>query len=83
VDLPWRAIRVNGANLGTINPFHLLAAGDPDAAADMGKHTLVVVGMTWSDKTAGFVVLDGKVDVPPGNRAAGEVLQDHGCALAH
>jgi len=82
-SLPWRALRVDGENLGTINPFDLLAKGDPDAAADMGKHTLVVVGITWSNNVAGFAVLDGKVDAPPGNRASGEILQDHDCALAH
>ena len=80
--LPWRVFRVDGENLGTANPFRLLANADPDAAADMGKHTLVVVGMTWRDNVAGFAVLDGKVDLPSGNRGSGEVLQDHDCALA-
>lgn len=79
---PWRAFRVNGEDLGTVNPFRLLASGDPEAGAEMGKHTLVVVGMTWPDKVAGFVVLDGKFDLATGNTASGEVLQDHDCALA-
>jgi CDP-diacylglycerol pyrophosphatase len=79
---PWRALRVDGENLGTVNPFRLLAKGDPDAAADRGKHTLVVVGMTWGDKVAGFAVLDGKVDAMGGNHGSGEDLQDHDCALA-
>ena len=79
---PWRALRVDGENLGTVNPFRLLAKGDPDAAADMGKHTLVVVGMTWRDNVAGFAVLDGKVDPVGGNHGSGEDLQDHDCALA-
>jgi CDP-diacylglycerol pyrophosphatase len=79
----WNAMRVDGENLGTVDPFRLLAKGDLEAAADMGKHTLVVVGMTWPDNVAGFVVLDGKVDLANGNRASGEELQDHGCALAH
>ncbi len=78
----WRAIRVDGDNLGTINPFHMLARDDPDAAADMGKHTLVVAGMTWADNVAGFVVLDGKLDLLTGDTASGEILQDHDCALA-
>jgi CDP-diacylglycerol pyrophosphatase len=80
---PWRAFRVDGENLGTVNPFVLLAKGGPDAGADMGQHTLVVVGMTWSNKVAGFAVLDGKVDPATGNRGSGEDLQDHDCALAH
>jgi CDP-diacylglycerol pyrophosphatase len=79
----WRALRVDGENLGTINPFRLLAKGDPEAGTDMGKHTLVVVGMTWRDEIAGFAVLDGKVDLATGDRASGEDLQDHDCALAH
>jgi CDP-diacylglycerol pyrophosphatase len=79
----WRAVRIDGENLGPINPFQLLAEGDADAAADMGKHTLVVVGMTWPGNVAGFVVLDGKVDLPAGNHGSGEDLQDHDCALAH
>ena len=66
-----------------VNPFQLLAEGDPNAAADMAKHTMVVVGVTWSDNVAGFVVLDGKVDLLAGNRGSGEVLQDHDCAVAH
>lgn len=81
--LPWRTLRVDGANLGTVNPFRLLANGDPDAGADMAKHTLVVVGMTWRDGAAGFALLDGKVDLPAGNTGSGEVLQDHDCTLAH
>jgi CDP-diacylglycerol pyrophosphatase len=81
--LPWRAYRVDGQDLGTVNPFRLLANGDPDAAADMEKHTLIVVGMTWRDNAAGFAVLDGMVDMLAGNRRSGEDLQDHDCVLAH
>jgi CDP-diacylglycerol pyrophosphatase len=79
----WRALRIDRDDLGPVNPFHLLAKGDPNAAADMGKHTLVVVGMTWPGNVAGFAVLDGKVDLPAGNHGSGEDLQDHDCALAH
>ena len=79
----WRAIRIDGDNLGPINPFHLLAKSDPNAAADMGKHTLGLVGMTWSGNLTGFALLDGKVDLPAGNHGSGEDLQDHDCALAH
>jgi hypothetical protein len=38
--------------------------------------------MTWRDDVAGFVILDGKVDLPAGNTGGSEVLQDHDCALA-
>jgi len=79
----WRAARVDGDMLGAVNPFQLLAGGDPDAAAEMGKHTLAVVGMTWPNNVMGFVVLDGRFDPAGGNRGSGEELQDHDCALAH
>ena len=78
----WRARRIDGSDLGPVNPFRLLAEANAEAAEDMGKHTLVVVGMTWPDNVAGFAVLDGKVDLSMGNRGSGEVLQDHDCALA-
>jgi len=80
---PWRAYRVDGQNLGTINPFHLLAKGDPDAAANMARHTLAVVGVTWSNDVAGFALLDGTVDLTSVSRRSAEDLQDHDCALAH
>ena len=84
----WRALRVDGENLGMINPFRLLATADPGAAADMARHTLAVVGMTWSNEVTGFAVLDGTVDSVGGDPSAGdgvsaEDLQDHDCALAH
>jgi CDP-diacylglycerol pyrophosphatase len=79
----WRAFRIDGANLGTVNPFRLLARGEPDAAANMARHTLAVVGMTWSNKVVGFAVLDGTVDPAAGDRVSAEDLQDHDCALAH
>jgi CDP-diacylglycerol pyrophosphatase len=78
----WRAFRVNGRNLGSVNPFRLLAVGDPDAAAHMGRHTLVVVGMTWPGDIEGFAVMDGEADLLTANRGSGEALQDHDCALA-
>jgi len=81
--LPWRAVRVDGDNPDAINPFQLLAKGDPVAAADMAHHTLALAGITWPDGRPGFVVLDGKADYPAGNTGSSEVLQDHDCALAH
>ncbi len=77
----WRAYRVNGQNPGNVNPFRLLASS-PDTAAEMGKHTLVMVGMTWRDNVAGFAVLDSVVDMVAGKRRSGEDLQDHDCTLA-
>jgi CDP-diacylglycerol pyrophosphatase len=78
-DRPWRAIRVDGVVLGSVNPFRLLAEGI--TASGMARHTLVVVGMNYPEP--GFVVLDGEADLLTGNRGSGEDLQDHDCALAH
>lgn len=79
---PYRAMRIGQATLAGVNPFRLLADADPAAAADMGHHTLVVVGAAFPDKTLGFVLLDGHADAATGNRASGEELQDHACAVA-
>ncbi len=77
----YRARRLDGPDL-TANPFRLLAA-DPDVgAAGLAKHTLVVVAETFPDGRDGFVLLDDAVDVPVGDRASGEELQDHACAVA-
>jgi CDP-diacylglycerol pyrophosphatase len=83
IGQPWRAIRVDGEDLGAINPFRLLASGEPVAQTEMASHTLVVVGMTWTGGQPGFTVLDGTADPAAGNRGSGEDLQDHDCALAH
>jgi CDP-diacylglycerol pyrophosphatase len=78
----YRAMRVDGDSLGDNDPFRLLADGDPQAAADMGNHTLVVVGATFPDRVPGFVILDDRADLAAGNDASGEELQDHTCAVA-
>jgi CDP-diacylglycerol pyrophosphatase len=78
----YRAIRVNQETLEGVNPFRVLVDGDPRAQADMGSHTIVVVGETFDDGSAGFVLLDDEADRATGNFASGEDLQDHGCAIA-
>ena len=78
----YRAIRVMRATLDSVNPFRLLADNDPKAAANMGVHTLVVVGATFPDDSPGFVVLDDRADPAKADRGSGEDLQDHTCALA-
>jgi CDP-diacylglycerol pyrophosphatase len=79
----YRAVRVTGTTLAGYNPFKLLAWGVPGALADMGHHTLVVVGMQYAHHDAGFVILDDRADPAHGDDAGGEELQDHGCALGH
>jgi CDP-diacylglycerol pyrophosphatase len=79
----YRAMRVAGPTLFGHNPFKLLASGVPGARADMGQHTLVVVGMQFG-RVPGFVILDDQADVAHGDWGNGEELQDHyGCRPAH
>jgi|SRR3984957_6667542 CDP-diacylglycerol pyrophosphatase len=73
---------VPGEDLGTTNPFHLLADGVPGAARDMGDHTLIVVGFTRMDGARGFVLLTNRVETVPGSQAYGEELLDHACRIA-
>jgi CDP-diacylglycerol pyrophosphatase len=68
------AMAVGGADL-VANPFTLLADGLPGARADMGLHTLVVVGTTTPGGQPGFVILADRADAETG--AGGEELQDH------
>jgi CDP-diacylglycerol pyrophosphatase len=77
----YRARRLDGTDL-TVNPFRLLAADSTVGSSGLGKHTLVVVAETFADGRDGFVLLDDAVDVPLGDRASGEELQDHACAVA-
>jgi CDP-diacylglycerol pyrophosphatase len=78
----YRAMRVTGPTLFGHNPFKLLAWGVPGARADMGQHTLVVVGMVFG-RVPGFIILDDHADQAHGDWGSGEELQDHGCALGH
>lgn len=78
----YRAIRIDQETLDGVNPFHVLADADPKALADMGMHTLVAVGAMFPDGTNGFVLLDDHADLTAGDRASGEELQDHTCAIA-
>ena len=70
---PYRAIRVDGDSLDAVNPFRLLADNLPATAAEMGLHTLVVVGMTFGEGAPGFILLDGRSDPPHGDLGNGEV----------
>ncbi len=84
----YRAMRVVADNLDAINPFILLADRVPGARKTMGRQTLVVVGADFGAGRRGFVILNDQVngwapgDPDAGDRANGEELQDHACALA-
>jgi CDP-diacylglycerol pyrophosphatase len=79
----YRVMRITGETLAGQNPFKLLARGGPGARADMGRHTLVVVGMLFAGDVPGFILLDDRADLAHGDRGSGENLQDHACALGH
>jgi CDP-diacylglycerol pyrophosphatase len=68
--------------LDGVNPFRVLADGDPQTGGDISKHTLVLVGETFPDGRAGFVLLDDHANLAALDRASGEQLQDHSCAVA-
>ena len=78
----YMAMWVTGEHLSPYNPFKLLAERLPVAARDMGNRTLVVVGLTRSDGTKGFVILADQVNKRRGDVAFGEELLDHACHIA-
>lgn len=78
----YRSIRINQDTLDSVDPFRLLADADPATAADIGMHTLVVLGAKFPDGTNGFVLLDDHANLLAGDRASGEQLQDHTCSIA-
>jgi CDP-diacylglycerol pyrophosphatase len=77
----YEARRLDGADL-VPDPFALLAE-DADAKAHMGEETLVVVGWEFAGGAPGFILLADRADPSAGDRASGEELQDHECAILH
>ena len=73
---------LDGATLRA-DPFTLLADGEPGARADMGLHTLVLVGESFAGGTPGFILLDNHANPAMGDMGNGEALQDHACQVAH
>jgi len=76
----YRAMRLSGAELGSVNPFSLLSADVPQA--EMGKHTLALAGATFAPDQPGFILLDDHANLAAGDFGSSETLQDHDCALA-
>jgi CDP-diacylglycerol pyrophosphatase len=75
------AMWVSGEHLSPHNPFRLLAEGLPDAARDMGNRTLVIIGLTRTDGTRGFIILVDQVNKERGDLANGEELLDNACHI--
>ncbi len=81
-DHRYRALRVEQAELGAVNPFVVLADDLAPRKEPMGSETLVVAGMMWGDGRPGFVLLAHRADPAAGDGGSGEELQDHACAVA-
>ena len=75
------ARRLDGAELGSRDPFKLLARGDVYARAHMDTETLVVIGATFADGAPGFYLLSDHADLDRHMPAFGERLLDHTCAV--
>jgi CDP-diacylglycerol pyrophosphatase len=73
-DRQYEAMRIMGQQLGTSNPFELLADYLTGAKDTMGEYTLLVAGMEFKDG-AGFVLLAGNA-VPGAER-----LLDSSCTV--
>jgi CDP-diacylglycerol pyrophosphatase len=77
----YRAMKIGGDDLGPRNPFRLLAEGDPEAAADMGRETLTVVGAVFPDGKPGFYLLADRASVAGMDMASSASLLDHDCTV--
>jgi CDP-diacylglycerol pyrophosphatase len=77
----YRVRRLEGAELGSRDPFKMLAGSDRQARADMGREALVVVGAVFAGGRPGFVVLADSADLATLDAAAGEDLLDHRCTV--
>jgi CDP-diacylglycerol pyrophosphatase len=77
----YHALRLMGEDLGARDPFKLLAEGDADARADMGRETLVVIGEVFAGGQPGFVLLSDRADLISLDEGHGEALLDHECKV--
>jgi CDP-diacylglycerol pyrophosphatase len=75
--------QIQSSDLDGINPFQMLAAGVPEARADMSHETLVVIGAELPQGESGFVLLAGRADSSAQQTGHGEDLLDHNCAIAN
>ena len=86
LDIPlaghrYRAMRLEGEELGARNPFKILADGDPQAASDMGRETLSVIGADFPSGNPGFYLLSDRAAATSMDMAASESLLDHDCRV--
>lgn len=76
----YRAMRVEGEDIGDRDPFKLLADADPSARADMSHQTLAVIPMRFLSGP-GFVFLADAADPLRFDNGHAEDLQDHDCTV--
>ena len=77
----FRAMRLEGKDLSTEDPFKRLAYGDSKARADMGRETLAVIGASFSDGNEGFFLLSDRANLTTFDRGLGEELLDPKCRV--
>ena len=77
----YRAMRIAAPELGDVNPFKLVADNLPTDDPKMGDETIVVVAAPMPDGAEGFYLLSDHVGATDGDRASGEELLDHDCAV--
>jgi CDP-diacylglycerol pyrophosphatase len=77
----YQALRLTGDDLRGKNPFQLLAQGNADARANMGKETIAVIGANFTDGNNGFYILSDHADLLKLDPGASESLLDHECAV--
>jgi CDP-diacylglycerol pyrophosphatase len=77
----YQAMRIDGEDLGPHDPFKLLAEGQPDARAAMGRQSLVLVGAAFADGHDGFILLSHPANMILFDNGHGEDLLDHRCGI--
>jgi CDP-diacylglycerol pyrophosphatase len=77
----YRAMRIDGDDLSTKDPFRLLADSDPAVRADMGRQTLAAVAVTFADGRNGFVLLNDRANILALDFASSSKLLDQDCAV--
>ncbi len=77
----YRVMRLVGEAIAPRDPFMLVARGDREARADMGRETLAVFGATFARGQRGFIVLSDRADALGLDIGASEQLLDHSCAV--
>jgi CDP-diacylglycerol pyrophosphatase len=76
---PYRVRWLAEDQLGSANPFKLLAESFPNARHQMGAWTIALVGAAGPGGEPGFYLLADRLDPSAGDRASAEELQDHAC----